>query len=290
MARPRKPKPFQRPKMMMGAGLSLPNPKNLINLRDSVDPSSMVWHHMSRENQLKMYNSLVKKTNQRLRELEKQGMTDSAIYTSLKSKGYRTKTGNVGFSTEGSTKWSSATLKREYSKVFNAYKAPTSSSSKQAYRERMEEQLAHIGIDYDELMKNPDENIELLREFWSLVNEGDRVGLWDKFGLGSYEAQEVVKEFMKDRDSMPKAGRGAHQVALGALKKVEKIENDAAQQPNRTLDAVKQEKLVTNYDSDKMKSARDSLLNKLAVHKYGTKPIEKSFENLSDEEKEYLLF
>lgn len=287
MPRPYKPKPIQKPRMDMGMmSASSPTPNN-IDTSLMVDPSSVVWHHMTRENQMKMYKSAVKRTNQRMRELEKQGMTDSAIYTSLKTKGYTTKEGNVGFSTAGSKEWSQSTLKKEYEKVYRAYNAPTSSASKKAYEERTREMLSHIGVDYDEMMKDPERYKKELNEFWSLYNEAKAIGLWSKFGLGSYEAQEIVKEFMQSRDTMPKQGRGARQVAMSALKKVERLEKESSENPNMLKDAYLQQKLVTQYNKDKLKSARDALLNKIALHEWGYVPIENV--STGEEEKDYLL-
>lgn len=286
MPRPYKPQPLQKPRMNMGMGMGLPSPESIVsfNAKNPVDPSSMVWHHMSRENQMKMYLNLVKKTNQRLRELENRGMTDSPIYKSLESKGYVTNSGNVGFSTAGSKKWSSSTLKKEYSKVYNAYKAPSSSASKKEYRERMTEMLSHIGVDYDEMMENPEMYKQELNEFWSLYNEAKRAGLWKQWGLGSYEAQEIVKEFQSDARTMPKIGRGAYQVALSARKKTEELNNESV---GMNQDAYKQRVLVIDYNAKKMRSARDLLLNKLGENAWGTTPIETV--TTGEKKKDYLV-
>ena len=232
---------------------------------ESIDPSTLEYGNLTTAQKQAMYLATVKKTNQRMRELENQGMTNSPIYVSLKSKGYTTRSGNVGFSTEGYKKWSASTLKKEYSKVYHALTAPSSSSAKKQYVEKMSEMLSHIGVDYDEMMENPKLYKQQLNEFWSLYNEAKEVGLFSKFNLGSYEAQEIIKEFMSERPNMPKAGRGAHQVALSAVKKVEKLEHDSV---GLNQDKYKAKVLRDDYNANVMKSARDALLNKLAEHSY----------------------
>lgn len=264
--------------------MRLPSPSSKISTKVLVDPSTIAYKNMTTQNKRAMYLNLVKKTNQRLRELEKQGMTDSPIYRSLEAKGYTTKSGNVGFSTAGYKDWSESTLKKEYSKVYSAYKAPSSSASRKEYKKRMTEMLSHIGVDYDEMMKEPDKYKKELNEYWSLYNEAKRVGLWRQWGLGSYEAQEIVKEFQAETRNMPKEGKGAYQVALSAKKKTERLNRDSI---GMNQDAYKQRVLVTDYNEKKMRSARDLLLNKLAEHAWGATPIETV--TTGEEKKDYLL-
>lgn len=268
-------------------GMALPSPDDNIKFsaKKLIDPNGLVWNNLSIENKRKMYKAAQKAANQRFRELEKRKMAeDSPIYVSYKTKGYTLKSGNVGLSSAGYKDWNASKLKYEYMKAYNVLMAPTSSASKEKYKERMEEMLSHIGLDYDELMQSPKENREKLNEYWSLYNEAKRLGLWDKFGLGSYEAQEIVKEVMLNLPKMPNKGKGASLAVKVALNKVQEYE---AQSVGLNQDVYKQQKMVLDFNNKTIKSASDTLLYQIGLHVWGSVPIENI--TTGEEKKDYLL-
>lgn len=274
-------------KSQLNKGASLPRPvaDPKFSAKTPINPNSLVWDSLTTAQKQKMYIAAQKAANQRFRELEKRGMAeDSPIYISYKSKGYTLKSGNVGLSSAGYKDWNASKLKYEYMKAYNVLMAPTSSASKEKYQERMEEMLAHIGVDFDELMKAPKENREKLNEYWSLYNEAKRLGLWDKFGLGSYEAQEIVKEVMLNTPKLPKAGKGASLAVKVALNKVQEYEANSI---GLNQDAYKQKRMVLDYNSKTMKSASDALLYQIGLHVWGSVPIENI--TTGEEKKDYLL-
>lgn len=276
-----------------------PVPNTLIkSAKDAISPSTLAWGQMSMENKRRMYYLVKQAANQKFRLLERNGMTDSAIYQSVKAKGYRLKSGNVGFSSAGFNKWGVDKLKREYEKVYNAYKSESSSSNKKLYEEKKAEKLARVGIDVDELLaitdpiKRAEVNKEL-NDFWNLWTKGEEIGLWDKFGLSSYESQEFVKEIMKE--GFRTYGKGsATRIINDALRKVNVYEYEAGQNAGRLSgnlnrdvrahDIYMQQKMYLNYNDKKLKSISDLLISKLGEKVYGTTPIESAFDNIEDKE------
>lgn len=269
----------------MGAGVPLPSAELKFSAKNPINPNSLVWDSLTTAQKQKMYIAAQKAANQRFRELENRSMAeDSPIYISYKSKGYTLKSGNVGLSSAGYKDWNASKLKYEYMKAYNVLMAPSSSAAKEKYQERMEEMLSHIGVDFDELMKSPKENRELLNQFWSLYSEAQRLGLWAKFGLGSYEAQEIVKEVLLNQSKMPKAGKGAALTVKVALNKIKEYENASI---GLNQDVYKQKRMVLDYNKDKMKSASDALLYQIGLHVWGSVPIEEI--TTGESNKDYLL-
>lgn len=240
----------------------------------------------------KIYETAVKRVNQALAEKRKQGQTQDPIYRAIESKGYRTKStkkypqGQVGFTRMKLKNASKSDIIKEYKKIYNAYTSESISSSKERFEGRMREQLAHIGVDYDEMMEHPDDYKTELNDFWDLYNEAEKAGLFEEFNLSSYEGQEVIKEYMQE-NRLPRGERGAKQVITRAKRRLQKINADASQDPMTIKDVYMRKELVDDYNRKKMKGMSDALLNKLAIKTWGTAPVEESFGE--EEKRRYLL-
>ena len=292
-----KPQPIQKPRLNMGMGIDIPSPENINfgSVKNAIDPRSIAWNHMGQGNQLKMFRALVKATNERMKQLRRNGMTDAPVYRDLISKGKIVEpSGAAGFSTKGASKWTVSKLKSMTEEVWNAYKDATSSSNRKTYnknkriREQKQEEnrrnlAASIGYDYDKLMENQEENKELLTQFWNLLEEAEELGLWELYGLNSFDAKGILIEYIKDsKRRLPLSMSGVHSVALRALNKsIDLISGSAKASTQRGFDESLREGLLT--DSDRLQGNVDSLLRKIGEHIYGTKPVEKSFESLKDE-------
>ena len=131
-----KPQPIQKPRMNLGMVIDIPSPENINfgSVKNAVDPRSITWSHMGQGNQLKMFRALVKATNERMKQLRRNGMTYAPIYQDLISKGKIVEpSGAAGFSTKGASKWTISKLKSMTEEVWNAYKDATSSSNRKTY-------------------------------------------------------------------------------------------------------------------------------------------------------------
>lgn len=294
-----KPQPIQKIRINtgMGIGMEIPSPDNINfgSVKNAIDPASIAWSHMTHANQLKMFKTLVKATNERMKQLRRNDMTDAPIYQDLVSKGRIVEpSGAAGFSIKGSSKWTVSKLKIMTEEVWHAYQDATSSSNRKTYnrnkeirRQKQEENrrnlAASIGYDYDKLMENEEENKELLSQFWNLLEEAEELGLWELYGLNSFDAVNILKEYIKEsKRRLPLSQAGIHSVASRALNKsINLISDTAKASTQRGFDESLKAGLLT--DSDRVQGNIDALLRNIGEYLYGTKPVEKSFESLKDE-------
>lgn len=263
-------------KGLMGNNLPNPYDKNFLNL--------------SSEKLFQSYKMGLKRVNQRMRELEKQGLENfSPVYTSLRSKGITTKRGNVGFSQTISQKTFKSTPKstflKEYKKIYKAYTAE--SSSVQKTREIQEEQLSRLGIDVDEMLKHKELYKEELNQYWALYTELDNRGVFADFGLASTEAQGAVKKYLAENPS-PKSKGSVKGMATNIKKLWNEVNSNAAKDPMHTVDNARYNEFVGKYkdNHEKLESSYRRMAYILAQKNYGTKPAEPAF---SDKERRFLL-
>ena len=266
-----------------GAGLPAPTPGNSqLSARNPINPHSILWDNLSKSDKQRMYKLAQGAANERFRSIERKGREDqSPIYESYKKKGYKTASGNVGLSSAGYLKWGTTQLKYEYIKAYNVLTAPSTTSSDKKYQEKMEDMLSRVGVFYDDILEIskdktlPQDVKDKLNDYWSLYNEAKEIGLWSKFGLGSYEAQEIVQEVMLNMNinKMPKHGKGATITAKVAKQKA--LEYNAYADKNElNSDIYRQKKMVLEFNEDKIQSLSDALLYQIGLRKWGRLPLE----------------
>lgn len=259
--------------------------------KTSPDPYTNQFNLMPMSNLFKAYDLLIKKTNQRFRQLEKEGLENfSPVYSSLKSKGITTRQGNVGFPRAFSKKdvetgkVSRSDFLKEYKRIYQAYQAKSSSVTK--VRDLQELQLAQLGIDYDEMQANPELYKEELNRYWELYHELEDRGLFLEFGLKSEEAQEVVQKFYKSHGDTKSPKR----IASNVQKQVNDVKEQSRNDPYKTLDYYKYKNFVGKYSDEdlfereeivknrqRLKSASNQMAYLLAQKNYGSKPAQASF-------------
>lgn len=246
--------------------------------------SEMGWRRLKRKEKIQLTKDVIKAFNQSMRELEKQGLAEeSNVYRSLQERNKRTKTGLLGYSSEGIEKMHSSEIRALYEKVQRAYAAPSASVAKKQIQESRDRRMAMVGIDAEEMRANSKQFRDFEDDFWDLYNKGMKAGLWKDFGLYSYD----VEEFLRDYSSthiLPKKGAGVAHVVKKAKDKYD-FENAVSQtKPNKLKDAHMQETLLFAYESEKSNSIYESLLAALAENKYGKTPIENSMPNIDEKD------
>lgn len=270
-----------------------PVPQKLKGLSTTTpDPYSNQFNLMPLGNLFQSYDLLIKKTNQRFRQLEKEGLENfSPVYSSLKSKGITTNRGNIGFPRAFSKKdidagkVSRSDFIKEYKRIYQAYQAKSSSVTK--VRELQELQLAQLGIDYDEMMKNKEYYKDELNKFWDLYHELEKEGVFIEYGLKSDVAQEVVQKFQKYHGSVK-----APKVIAKNVKNQLDFVKEYSKQIQKSQDYTRQKFFIEKYENDKeferdeiirnrqkLKNATDQFLYLLNKKAYGRKAVESSFEN-----------
>lgn len=223
----------------------------------------------------KELSSLVKATNQKLRELEKKGYTStSPVYNKLKSSNRVTSTGNVGYSLKGLKKLKKTDLLKEYKKVYKTYSAKSITSSDKYHENKKAEQLAYIGVDYYEMSAAPIEFKKQLNIFWELYTELEKQGVFEEFGLGSYQAIDTLKEYTRT-NKLPASKGAAKSIARNVKKNIDITNAESIHHSNMRKDEYFKAKYVD--DSNKIDSIYKQLLKYLAEKAYGTKPVEGSF-------------
>lgn len=276
-----------------------PSPQKMKGLSTTTpDPYSNQFNLMPLGNLFQSYDLLIKKTNQRFRQLEKEGLENfSPVYSSLKSKGITTNRGNVGFPRAFSKKdidagkVSRSDFIKEYKRIYQAYQAKSSSVT--TVRELQEIQLAQFGIDYDEMMENKELYKEELTHFWDLFHEIRNIAKYE-FGLKSDDAVEVVQKFYKSNGDV----KSPQRIAGNLKKQIAAVKEESRNDPYRTYDYYKYKDFVGKYNDEelfereeivrnrqRLKSATNKLAYMLAKENYGTKPVEPSF---SEDDRRFL--
>lgn len=274
-----------------------PSPQKMKGLPKSTpDPYSNQFNLLPLSLLYKSYDLLRKKTNEQLRNLERQGLENfSPLYNALKSKGLRTEKrgkigGNVGFApafSEGDIKKgkvSRSDFIKEYKRIWQAHEAKSYSVTK--VRELQELQLAQLGIDYDEMQANPELYKDELNRYWELYHELEDRGLFLEFGLKSEEAQEVVQKFYKSHGDTKSPKR----IASNVQKQVNDVKEQSRNDPYKTLDYYKYKNFVGKYSDEdlfereeiiknrqRLRSASNQMAYLLAQKNYGLKPMQPSF-------------
>ena len=246
--------------------------------------NEMGWRKLSRSGKLKLTKDLIKAFNQSMRELEKQGLAEeSNVYRALQERNKKTKTGVVGYSTEGLDKMTSSELRGYYSRVQRAYSAPSASTVKKIVQERRDRRMAVVGIDAEEMRVTSKQFRDFEDDFWDLYNKGMKQGLWADFGLYSYDVEDFLREYSMTH-TLPKKGAGVANVVKKAKARFDFENSIAKTKQDKLKEAHMQEALLFGYDKEKSTAIYEGLLAALAEYKYGTTPIENSMPNIDEKD------
>lgn len=252
-------------------------------------PYDVKFADINKEKLFQSYKIGLKRVNQRMRELEKQGLSQfSYVYTQLLTRGIRTKRGNVGFPQTITDKnidsTSKSDLLKEYKRVYSSYTAGSSSVEKT--REIQEEQLSHLGFDIDEMMKDPSAYKDELNAYWHIYNELENRGILEDFGLSSTEGQEAVKKFLLTNPP-PKTKSSIK----GMVTNIQNLWNNINAKGGN-VDLNRYNELIGRYDEnhERLQSAYRRMAYQLAIKAYATKPAEAAFieENQDEDDRGYL--
>ena len=282
------PRVQKKQKMDMGLmGSKAPNPDQLgldadlmLTREQLPNPYNPKFAKLDKNYILKAYETGIKRVNQRLKELEKQGLESfSHVYNKLKSQEVKTGRGRVGFpqviSEKNIDKTSKSDLLKEYKKVYQTSERESTSVKK--VREMQEEQLSRIGIDIDEMEKHPELYKEELTTYWNLFHELASRGVFEDFGLHSQEEESkvIVKQFLLD-NTAPKSKASIKGMVTNIKKLWMETNQKAAQDPMHTVDQARFREFVGKYEdnSARLTASYRKMMFLLAKHQYGKGPAE----------------